>query len=463
MAESSRYDIPQHIKTALTEMGYPNPFSVMREHINAWADMLTSTGEFWDYTEREGSAQYRVHRRTIHPARRVCTEWASLLLNDKTQIVTESQEVTDWLDDWANRSGFWSKGQGLIADAFGLGTAAWGVWVDREEPSAKLRRYDARMVIPLTWDDDGVTECAFCTKAYHDGREIDQLQLHLKEESGYLIRTLMFDAESGDRILLEGVEDELQTNCETPTFAIVTPAIPNSRVAFSPYGQSVFADCTDVMQSVDLCYDAIFKEVDLAKMRVLMSDALFEIERKDGKVNYIPFGKADTTVFRKVSGSDDFIHEWAPSMRTESQSKAYRLAIQTMGDQCGFGSQYFDTDKSGGIKTATEVSSDNSALMRNIRKHENLLQASIAQAIRALLYCQRAYCGVSLPDEGDITVMFDDSIITDTAAEKAQDMSEVNITMNPWEYREKWYGEDEETAKANVPGSAEVNPAIFEA
>ena len=70
---------------------------------------------------------------------------------------------------------------------------------------------------------------------------------------------------------------------------------------------------------------------------------------------------------------------------------------------------------------------------------------------------------MSLPDEGDITVMFDDSIITDTAAEKAQDMSEVNITMNPWEYREKWYGEDEETAKANVPGSAEVNPAMFEA
>ena len=28
--------------------------------------------------------------------------------------------------------------------------------------------------------------------------------------------------------------------------------------------------------------------------------------------------------------------------------------------------------------------------------------------------------------------------------------------MNAWEYRMKWYGEDEETAKANVPPTAQV-------
>jgi poly-gamma-glutamate capsule biosynthesis protein CapA/YwtB (metallophosphatase superfamily) len=33
------------------------------------------------------------------------------------------------------------------------------------------------------------------------------------------------------------------------------------------------------------------------------------------------------------------------------------------------------------------------------------------------------------------------------AAEKAQDMAEVGVTMNAWEYRTKWYGEDEATAR----------------
>lgn len=43
--------------------------------------------------------------------------------------------------------------------------------------------------------------------------------------------------------------------------------------------------------------------------------------------------------------------------------------------------------------------------------------------------------------EGDVRVSFDDSIITDTAAEKQQDMAEVAAgLMEPAEYRAKWYG-----------------------
>jgi len=33
--------------------------------------------------------------------------------------------------------------------------------------------------------------------------------------------------------------------------------------------------------------------------------------------------------------------------------------------------------------------------------------------------------------------------------------------MNPWEYRMKWYGEDEKTAKANVPATPSVMPDTF--
>ena len=62
--------------------------------------------------------------------------------------------------------------------------------------------------------------------------------------------------------------------------------------------------------------------------------------------------------------------------------------------------------------------------------------------------------GVELPDEGEVRVTFDDSIIADTAAEKKQDMDEVAVgLMQPWEYRAKWYGEDEETARRGTAAS----------
>ena len=58
--------------------------------------------------------------------------------------------------------------------------------------------------------------------------------------------------------------------------------------------------------------------------------------------------------------------------------------------------------------------------------------------------------GESIPDEGVTRIKFDDSIIQDTAAEKAQDMQEVGITLNSWEYRMRWMGEDEATARARA-------------
>lgn len=72
------------------------------------------------------------------------------------------------------------------------------------------------------------------------------------------------------------------------------------------------------------------------------------------------------------------------------------MAIQTLGDLCGFGLTYFDFDASGYIKTATEVSSDNAALMRDIRRHENLLERSLTTIARAFLHCVRNL-GVKLP------------------------------------------------------------------
>ena len=63
----------------------------------------------------------------------------------------------------------------------------------------------------------------------------------------------------------------------------------------------------------------------------------------------------------------------------------------------------------------------------------------------------RVLAGELVPDEGEVRVTFDDSIITDTAADKAQDMAEVAAgLMADWEYRVKWFGEDEATAKASV-------------
>lgn len=432
--------------------------------------------QFYDYRDKDGMGRvYAVHRRSIHPAMRVCKEWGSLLFNEEVKVVCENQGATDWINSFFSATNFMNAAQATVVRAFGLGTGAWALWIDLGKRKVRIRHYDARMVIPLSWDEDGISECAFVTRAFYRGKAIDQLQMHLKggmgfsaelspsspsassneftdelltneNEETYRIVTVCFDHE-GNELAPVGILPVYDTGCPFPTFGIVKPAVTNTRVDMSPYGQSVFADAVDAVQAVDLTFDALINEIDLSTMRVFLSDVLFDREQDGNKNVTIPFGKQDCTVFRMVMSTEDTIQEFAPALRTNGQIEAFRVALQMLGDLTGFGINYFDMDDSRGyVKTATEVSSDNSALMRNIRRHENSLEGSIVSIARAVMHASRSF-GESIPDEGETHVQFDDSIIQDTAAEKEQDMREVGVTMSAWEYRMRWYGEEESVAR----------------
>lgn len=298
-------------------------------------------------------------------------------------VTCESRECADWLASLFSTTNFWGRAQETVVRAFGLGTGAFAVWMDVGRRLVRVRHYDARMVVPLSWDAEGVRECAFVTRCFSRGALLDQLQMHVVGDDGaYRIRTVCFDRD-GRVMGVPGIAEEVGTGSVGPTFGIVRPAVPNTRVDFSPYGQSVFADAVDAVQSVDLAYDALINEVDAGKMRVFLSDVMFDQERTaDGRRVPIPFGKGDCTVFRKVMSTEDTIQEFAPALRTEAQGKAFRLALQVLGDLCGLGTNYFDLDNVGYVKTATEVSSDNSALMRNIRKNENALAGALGDVAR---------------------------------------------------------------------------------
>jgi len=559
--EEVEYWVPEHVREYLRGLGFRHPLEPMEEYIRSWHGWMQSKGTFYDYRDSDGFGRlYEVHRRSIRPAMRVCREWGSLLLNDKTQVVCESQECTDWLQEYFTQTGFFPSAQATVVRAFGMGTGAWALWIDADRKDVRIRRYDARMVIPLSWDEEHVTECAFVTRAFYRGQAVDQLQMHLlgggdgvepstdspspsslsqslqalglspsspshgsigaafspssshgnassaspsQSEAGnscnaasssasspshgnaegfsesslsksraddgcagasptdtfptYKIITVLFD-EDGSEIQPEGICAEYDTGCPFPTFSLVKPAIENTRVDMSPYGQSIFADAVDAIQAVDLAFDAMINEVDVSKMRVFLSDVLFDKERDGKKRVSIPFGKQDCTVFRKVMSTDDMIQEFAPPLRTASQVEALRISLQMLGDLCGLGIMYFDFDSTGYVKTATEVSSDNSALMRNIARHEHLLEQSIAGIARALLHIARGF-GIELPHEGAIRVEFDDSIIVDTFQEKKQDLAEVGVTMTVAEFRSKWYAESSEVAEERAAELAAISNA----
>ena len=175
------YWVPEHVREYLRGMGFQLPLEPMESYIRSWHEWMQASGSFYDYRDSDGFGRvYEVHRRSIHPAMRVCREWGSLLLNDKTQVVCENQWCTEWLADFLARTGFMPAAQATVVKAFGMGTGAWALWVDADVGKVRIRHYDARMVIPLSRDEEGVSECAFVTRAFYRGKAVDQLQMHLR-------------------------------------------------------------------------------------------------------------------------------------------------------------------------------------------------------------------------------------------------------------------------------------------
>lgn len=458
-AEATSYSIPSSVRDYIEESGYPFPYSAMREHIQEWDAMLRASGSFWDYETGDGSGQRRkVHRMTVHPARRVCKEYASLIIDGDMQVSTEDEQCTEWLADFIEREGFRSKGQRLIAKGFGLGTAGWVVWLDMKRGRLKARGYDARMVIPLSWDDGDVTECAFCSRVQYRGKALDQVQMHVVDDMGnYVIRTAAFDAESGKRVAVDGVEEEFETGGPLPWFALFSPNEANERVDFSPYGQSIFADAIDVLKSVDIAWDALMREVRNGSRIIFVSDVMLQVTiNDDGSRTVKPFGEDESGVYRMLDSQEEYVKDFAPSLRVGDFAEAYSESLRNMGDALGFGTDYFVADKAAGMKTAREVASGQSVLMRSIQKHEEPVGHAVEQLCAALLYAARTFLDEALPEPGEIACRFDDSIIEDSATEQDRDLARVGIVDNAWEYRMKWRGEDEETARANVPAAATV-------
>jgi hypothetical protein len=67
------------------------------------------------------------------------------------------------------------------------------------------------------------------------------------------------------------------------------------------------------------------------------------------------------------------------------------------------------------------------------------------------LYIGKTFCNAQIDPDTPIVINFDDGFILDEEATAAKDLQLVNSgILNPYEYRMKHFGEDEETAKAKL-------------
>lgn len=413
--------------------------------------------DFHNYDVYNGINKIKCKRKTLNMPKKICEDWANLLLNEKTDVVYGEEEQRNKLHELLDRVKFWTKGNEGIEKTFALGTGAFVETAD-DKGKERLQFVDRRKIYPITLDQDEILECAF-VNSKSDGTII---QLHLlDEDENYVIRTLEFEKKENTKNEDLGVlvyDDEYQTESNIKWFQIVKPNIANNLDLSSPMGISIYANALDVLQGVDLAYDGFCEEMRLGRSRVFVNK---ELTRYDSTGQTATFDNNEVGFYYggENDGTNKPFEFYNPPLRTNDYFAGINNALNLLSSKVGFGENHYRFDK-GGIATATQVISENGEMFRTLKKHEILLRDVIIDVCKALMYIHNRVSndGFKFDLNLPIEVKFDDSIIEDKETMKMTDRQDVNMNvMSKVEYRSKWYNEDTETAKEKIEAINEDN------
>lgn len=452
----------------LRSLGYDSIDASWYTRVDTWNSWYKgNVVKFHDYTVYNGQHRIKCQRYTLGMAKKVCEDWANLLMNEKVKITLEDKAAQEFVDEVFKENEFEVNMNELQEKGAARGTYAViprivNVNIDGKGNVIKGEKivFDyitADRIFPISWTGRDIKECAFATVVVQGKDKYLYMQIHVKGENGnYKILNKMFnanndtlqDAQLADVKGYQNVPETVETNSDKPQFFIGRLNIANNIEDDNPMGISVFANAIDILKGLDIAYDSYVNEFVLGKKRVMVQPSV--TKKMDGENVFDP---NDVTYYVLPEDMTDgsLIQPIDMSLRTPQHQQGIQDQLNLLSAKCGFGEQHYKFDQ-GSIATATQIVSENSEMFRTIKKHEIVLESLLIDLCRAILRLGNTYLGKSLDEKVEISIDFDDSIIEDKNSEfnRALTMLSAGL-MRPEEARSIIMNEDIDTAKEALP------------
>lgn len=446
--------------------------STYYENIERWKDWWKGKYKpFHTYQEKDYTGK-KIEREmyTLRMGKKVCEDWASMLLNEKVRFEIEDKASSLFICGSEDEEGgvlyenrFEIKGNELIEKSFATGTGAFvlrfrNMQVDEgsvqksTESKIRIEYLTADHIIPLSVSCGEITEAAFVSEVLQRGETYIYLEMHLLENSGYRITNTYFIEEKGElkpADLPQGMAESFTTGANVPLFTIIKPNICNN-IQETELGLSIFANAIDNLKGVDLGFNNFLRDFKLGGKKVFVNDSLTKTDEHGNTITPDDVAQQLFVTIGDDVVSDEkmLIQEHNPLLRVQENIDGIQAQLDYLSFKCGLGAKYYQFNAGGTVVTATQYAGEKQDLMKNINKQYIMLDTALKRLIRSLLWAGKEIVGAVVNPDTKINIKFDDSFISDKDSERANDLQEVrDEIMNKWEYRMKWYGEDEETAK----------------
>lgn len=420
--------------------------------------------KFHTYYIYNGQRKVKMEKKSLQGAKKVAEDWADLLYNERVKINLKKKKDTEALKKILKQNNATVVINQGIEKSFAIGTGALVVSVQNIEQienildvtnaRVKLEFVECKKIIPLTWENQQIKECAFVTTKHKKGQTYIYIAMHVLNEYGnYVIKNYMFKGKYSSFVEANEEEkedfiDEFDTKSNIPWFSIITPNICNNIDSESPFGLSVYANSLDTLMSLDNSYDGLDNEVVIGRRRTFVAEEMLTYDDGEGRMVFDP---NDISVYRMPKGfnKESMIEHDDANLRTSSYIESVNYQLNILSSKVGFGNERYKFDGQA-IQTATGVISENSDMFRTIKKHEQVLESCLETIVKAIAYASSTF-GNQMIDATKVTIDFDDSIIEDKGSEQVRAMQEVSQGLrSKLSYMTKYQGLNEEQAQEEL-------------
>ena len=217
---------------------------------------------------------------------------------------------------------------------------------------------------------------------------------------------------------IEGLEASLFSYFRTPT--------ANNIDDNSPLGVSIYANAMETLHALDICFDSFVREFRLGKKRIIVPARMVKVIVDPVTGRQRRYFDATDETYEALSTDDPDslkIQDNSVALRVEEHVEAMNAFLNIFCLQVGLSAGTFSFDaQNHGIKTATEVVSENSKTYKTVRNFQNMIRPAVIRLVDniiavASLYEMQTEDGLSVRDLAargyEVNVAMDDGITQD--------------------------------------------------
>lgn len=396
------------------------------QQIDIWKALYKGYYEKWHKVQYQTiNGQKTRTMKTLNMPKVVAQELATLVFNEKCEISISDEQLSENIKQVFKTNSFYKKFQDYLEYNFALGGMVIKAYAENDQ--IKLSYVTADCFIPLGWDNKGINEGVFVNEFRKGNKKYTHLEWHLWEGDQYVIKNEVYESNNstdlGVKVSLKDFfpnlkEEATIENLKRPLFVYFKPNTANNIDITSPLGISVFANALDTLHSLDIAFDSYQREFRLGKKRILVPATAIKtvVDPQTGQMNR--YFDANDEVYEAFNFDQDSdgIKDISVALRVEEHISAINSLLNILAMQIGFSAGSFTFDGKG-VKTATEVVSENSKTFRTKQGHETIIEAGLQELVEVIVQVAELYGIFAGPEDYEVTVTFDDSIAEDQTAE----------------------------------------------